>query len=284
VPVMIANGRLSDRSFRRYRRVRRFMRGVLGDVTVFGMQTSEDARRMIALGAHPERVFVTGNVKSDARPDAAGVNDLWQRLLGLAADEAVWIAGSTHRGEDEAVLEAHARARTHALPTRLVLVLAPRHPDRVPEILALVAARGWSAVRRSELPCRRRPDTVIVLDTLGELAQLYSVASVVFVGGSLVPAGGHNMLEAASRRKPVLFGPHTENFRDAAALLLDAGAATLVQDTEDLALALGRLLADPALRAKMGDAGFDAVASRHGAVGETLALVSRFLLSRGASQ
>jgi len=152
----------------------------------------------------------------------------------------------------------------------------------VADVLGLIAALGWSAVRRSELPCRRRADTVIVLDTLGELAQLYSVASVVFVGGSLVPAGGHNMLEPASRRKPVLFGPHTENFRDAAALLLDAGAATLVQDAEDLALALGRLLADPALRAKMGDAGVDAVASRHGAVGETLALVSRFLLPHGA--
>jgi 3-deoxy-D-manno-octulosonic-acid transferase len=118
----------------------------------------------------------------------------------------------------------------------------------------------------------------VVLDTLGELAQLYGVASVVFVGGSLVPVGGHNMLEAALRRKPVLFGPHTENFREAAALLLDAGAAAIVQDADDLAVALQRLLADPALRAKMGDAGFDAVASRHGAVGETLALVSRFLV------
>ena len=278
VPVMIANGRLSDRSFRRYRRVRTFVRRMLGDVTVFGMQTREDARRVIALGADPERVFVTGNVKTDARPDAAGVSDLWQRLLGLAPEEAVWIAGSTHRGEDEAVLEAHARARPSVTPTRLVLVLAPRHLERVPEILALVATRGWSAVRRSQLPCPRSENTVVVLDTLGELAQLYSVASIVFVGGSLVPAGGHNMLEPALRRKPVLFGPHTENFRDAAALLLDAGAAAIVQDAADLAVALQRLLADPALRAKMGDAGFDALAARHGAVGETLALVSRFLL------
>jgi 3-deoxy-D-manno-octulosonic-acid transferase len=278
VPVLIANGRLSDRSFRRYRRVRAFMRRMLHDVTAFGMQTREDARRIIALGADAERVFVTGNVKSDARPDAAGVSELWQRLLGLAPEETVWIAGSTHRGEDEAVLDAHARARRAVTPTRLVLVIAPRHPERVPEILALVSARGWRVVRRSELPCRRTPDTVVVLDTLGELAQLYGVASVVFVGGSLVPVGGHNMLEAALRRKPVLCGPHTENFREAAALLLDAGAAAIVQDADDLAVALQRLLADPALRAKMGDAGFDAVASRHGAVGETLALVSRFLV------
>lgn len=276
IPVMIANGRLSDRSFRRYRRVRAFTRRMLRDVTVFGMQTAEDARRIIALGADPECVVITGNVKTDARPDGAGVNDLWQRLLGLAPDETVWIAGSTHRGEDEAMLEAHARVGD-ASP-KLVLVIAPRHPERVPEILALIAARGWSAVRRSQLPCPRRRDSVIVLDTLGELAQLYTVASVVFVGGSLVPAGGHNMLEPAQRRKPVLFGPHTENFREPAALLLDAGAALAVRGVDDLAAALGRLLADPALRAKMGDAGFDAVSSRHGAVGETLAVLSRVLL------
>lgn len=275
VPVMIANGRLSDGSFRRYRRVRGVTRRMLRDVAAFGMQTAEDARRIIALGADPERVVVTGNIKTDARPDGMGVNDLWQRLLGLAPEETVWIAGSTHRGEDEAVLAAHARARV-AVP-RLVLVIAPRHPERVPEIVALITARGWSAVPRSRLPCPRGRDSVIVLDTLGELAQLYSVASIVFVGGSLVPAGGHNMLEPALRRKPVLFGRHTENFREPAALLLDAGAALLVSDPDDLGAALGRLLADPALRAKMGDAGFDAVSSRHGAVGETLALLSRVL-------
>src|SRR6185503_6942480 len=194
--------------------------------------------------------------------------ELWQRLLGLAPDETVWIAGSTHRGEDEAMLEAHARVRD--VSPRLVLVLAPRHPERVPEIVALIAARGWSAVRRSQLPGPRGRDSVIVLDTVGELAQLYTIASVVFVGGGLVPAGGHNMLEPALRRKPVIFGRHTENFREPAALLLDAGAALAVHDTDDLTLALRRLLVDPALRAKMGEAGFEAVSSRHGAVGETV--------------
>jgi len=203
VPVMIANGRLSDRSFERYRLVRPLIKRVLDDVSVFAMQSPEDARRMIALGARAERVFVTGNIKHDALPDAAGIVDLWRRLLALRADQRVWIAGSTHRGEDEAVLSAH-RAASAEHPG-LVLVLAPRHPERVSETVSLVNARGWSTVKRSELPRGSIGDAVIVLDTVGELAQLYAVADVVFVGGSLVPAGGHNMLEPALRRKLVLF-------------------------------------------------------------------------------
>jgi 3-deoxy-D-manno-octulosonic-acid transferase len=274
-PVMIANGRLSDRSFRRYRRARPFVRRMLGDVTVFGMQTTEDARRVIALGADAERVVVTGNVKTEAPTDPAGIADLWRRLLGLETGATLWIAGSTHRGEDEAVLEAHARLREHV--PGLVLAIAPRHPERVPDIIRLIQARGWPAVRRSQMPRPRPRDAVIVLDTVGELAQCYSVAAAVFVGGSLIPFGGHNMLEPALRRKPVLFGPHIENFREPAALLLDADAAICVHDAHELAAALRRLLTDPALRTKMGDAGFQALASRHGAVRETLDLVSRFL-------
>ncbi|MBI4637816.1 MAG: 3-deoxy-D-manno-octulosonic acid transferase [Candidatus Rokubacteria bacterium] len=275
VPVMIANGRLSDRSFRRYRLVRPLLKPVLANIRVLAMQSDEDARRVIALGASPERVVVTGNMKAEALPDSPGAADLWHRLLGLDPEERVWIAGSTHRGEEEAVLEAHrvlAREVRH-----LVLVIAPRHPERVPEVLDLLATRGWPSVRRSELPQRRRDGAVIVLDTVGELAQLYSIADVVFVGGSLVAAGGHNMLEPALRRKPVLLGPHTENFRESAALLVASGAARVVRDAAELAGEVGRLLSDGDLRAKLGNAGYEAVASRHGAVQETLNLVGRFL-------
>lgn len=276
VPVMIANGRLSDRSYPRYRRVRRLLSSVLGCVTVFAMQSGEDARRVIALGASPERVFVTGNLKHEPTPDLAGSVELWQRLLGLRPGQRLWIAGSTHRGEDEAVLEAHRAARARV--PELGLVLAPRHPERVPEVLGLVAARGWPAVRRSELPRGQTHGAVIVLDTMGELAQLYAIADAVFVGGSLVPVGGHNMLEPALRAKPVLFGPHTQNFREAAALLLASGAGLRVRDASDLGRELVRLLEDAALRAKLGQAGHEAVAARHGAVKETLELVARFLL------
>src|SRR5437870_6132535 len=151
IPVMIANGRISDRSYRRYRLVRRFLASVLADVRVFAMQSDEDARRIIALGAHPERVVVTGNMKADAAVvDPAGAVDLWRRLLALNPDQRVWIAGSTHAGEEELVLEAH-RAALAEFP-ELVLVIAPRHPERTGEVLALLARRSWPSIRRSQLP------------------------------------------------------------------------------------------------------------------------------------
>lgn len=276
VPTMIANGRLSDRSFRRYRLVRSALRGVLDGITVFGMRSDEDARRIIALGAPPERVVVTGNLKNDAPPDPAGAADLWRRLLGLSPEQRVWIAGSTHRGEEEAVMTAHAAAvREHP---RLTLVLAPRHPERVDEVVALVTSRGFRPLRRSELPGGRTTNAVIIVDTVGELAQMYAVADVVFVGGSLVARGGHNVLEPALRRKPVLIGPHTENFREAAALLTQSGGAIVVHDAAALTAELTRLLADPALAARCGDAGFASLVTQHGAVRETLDLVARFLV------
>ena len=279
-PVMIANGRLSDRSFRRYQLVRGFMRDVLGDVNVFAMRSAEDARRVIALGAHPERVFVTGNIKHDvAADDPAGAAELWRRLLGLSKSCPVWVAGSTHQGEEQAVLDAHLAARRR-FPD-LSLVLAPRRPERVAEVADLIRASGAEPVRRSEMAQAREVSggaaRVVVLDTVGELAQLYAVADVVFTGGSLVPAGGHNMLEAAARGKPVLTGPHTENFRESAELLIGCDAARMVRDAAELGDALVTLLADPALRDRLGATGRAAVASRHGAVREILDLAARFL-------
>jgi 3-deoxy-D-manno-octulosonic-acid transferase len=276
VPAMIANGRLSDRSFSRYRLLRGAMGRVLGNVSVFAMQSDEDARRVIALGAPAERVVVTGNLKHEPLPDPAGAADLWHRLLGLSSGQPVWIAGSTHRGEDEAVLEAHRRALAER--PGLVLVLAPRHPERVGEVMGLATRSGFAPVRRSELPTRRHAGTpVIVLDTVGELAQLYSIADVVFVGGSLMPLGGHNMLEPALRGKPVLFGPHTENFREAAAILIAGGGGQVVRDAVELTTELRRLLDDPALRARLGAAAREAAASRHGAARATLDLIARYL-------
>jgi 3-deoxy-D-manno-octulosonic-acid transferase len=277
VPVMIANGRLSDRSYPRYRLARRFMRRVLDGVTVFAMQSDEDARRVIALGARPERVFVTGNLKHEPLPHGSGPVDLWRHLFGLRSGQLVWIAGSTHRGEEEMVLDAH-RSVAARVPG-LALILAPRHPERVPEVLKLLATRGVPAVRRTELPRAASDGAVTVLDTVGELAQLYVLADVVFVGGSLVDIGGHNVLEPALHGKPVLFGPHTQNFRDAAALLLERGGACRVEDAVTLERELDRLIHDAEVRARMGRAAHDAVRASHGAVRETLDLVTRFLVA-----
>lgn len=280
IPAMIANGRISDRSFRRYWLVRAFIRRFLNHISVFAVQSPEDARRIIALGALPERVVVTGNLKTELPPDYAGADSLWRRLLGLTGDEPVWIAGSTHRGEDEIVLDAFVRLR--ARHPSLVLVLAPRHPERVPEVERLIRARGLATVRRTALPQSPGERSVILLDTVGELAQLYQVASVVFVGGSLVPQGGHNVLEPALRHKPVLVGPHTANFRDSVVLLLGAGGAFVVRDSPELETTVDRLLRDPELRQAAGEVAFKAVLDRQGAVRETLELLAQLVGGGGS--
>ena len=277
VPAMIANGRISDRSFRRYHRVRFLTALMLRDISVFAMQSQEDARRIIALGALPERVVVTGNLKTDLAPAEAGGEAVWQRLLGIAEDDLVWIAGSTHRGEEAAVLQAFKRLRVR-FPT-LALLLAPRHPERAAEVERLAAEAGLSTIRRSELPRDRGRHAVVILDTVGELAQIYRVGTVVFVGGSLVPTGGHNMLEPALLRKPVLFGPHTSNFRESAELLLQAEGAVLVAEVSQLEARVGELLSDGDRRRRMGDAALHAIVSRQGAVQQTIELVERYLVA-----
>ncbi len=266
VPAVLANGRISDRSFRRYLRVRGLFRRVLDQVVLFAMQSDEDARRIIAMGARPERVVVTGNLKMEAPRGEAGADRLWRRLLHLG-DEPVWIAGSTHRGEEAAVLDAFLELRRGGAP--LCLILAPRHPERIDEVEALARARGLLPVRRSRI-APGGPGGVILLDSVGELAALYAVADVIFVGGSLVPIGGHNVIEPALHAKPIVFGPHMGNFRDAAALLLRAGAAVQVRGGSDLAPALRGLLGDAGARRRAGEAAWTAVRAHQGACERTL--------------
>jgi 3-deoxy-D-manno-octulosonic-acid transferase len=275
VPVMIANGRVSDRSYPRYRAVRRFLRPVLADVSVFAMQSDEDAQRIIALGAPRARVFVTGNLKHEATPDEAETAERWCWTLGLDVGAPVWIAGSTHRGEEELLLDAHRRLLERVPAARLVL--APRHPERVPEVAELSRRRDFEVVRRSELPRAHRAGALIIVDTVGELASMYSVGAAAFVGGSLVPAGGHNVLEPALRGKPVLFGPHTENFRESVGLLRAGGGGLVVRDSLELATALTRLMTDRDRCAALGSAARGSAASRVGAAHETLELIRRFL-------
>jgi 3-deoxy-D-manno-octulosonic-acid transferase len=280
IPSMIANGRISDRSFRRYRLVRPFMRRVLQQVTVFAMQSEEYARRIKALGAPAERVFVTGSLKAESGPPGTDEAPPWREVLALPPENLVWIAGSTHRGEEALVLDVHRRLAGRI--AGLTLILAPRHPERVAEVERLAGDRGLRSVRRSAIPTPRPEGAIVVVDTVGELASIYAVADLVFVGGSLVPAGGHNVLEPAIRKKPVLFGPHVGNFRESAELLIREGAACSVEDAAALERALERLLGSAELRRRMGMAGFEAVRKGHGAVEKTLALVERFLVPAGA--
>ena len=274
VPAVLANGRISDRSYRRYRLVRRLFRRVLDGVDLFCMQSEEDARRIIRLGARPERVVVTGNLKMEAPSGDAGADQIWRRLLRLG-EAPVVVAGSTHRGEEAAMLDAFLATR-EAVGGGLRLVLAPRHPERLDEVEALVRARGLAVVRRSRLSSGSGNE-VILLDTMGELASLYAAADVVFVGGSLVPSGGHNVVEAALQSKAVVFGPHMENFRDTAALLLREAAAVQVKDGPELATALGRLLTDEPSRHALGRAAWNAVRAHQGACVRTIAALERVL-------
>jgi 3-deoxy-D-manno-octulosonic-acid transferase len=198
--------------------------------------------------------------------------------VGLTGGEPVWIAGSTHHGEETLVLDAFRELRVRH--PSLTLILAPRDPGRIPEVERLLRERNLNGIRRSSLPGNPTGRDVIVLDTVGELAQLYALADVVFVGGSLVPWGGHNMLEPAFCRKPVVFGPYNMNFRESADLLLRSGGAIQVRDGQELLTTIRRLLETPELRERMGEAGFQAVSSRRGAAGQTLELIQRFLMNQ----
>ncbi len=277
--VVIVNARLSERSFRGYQRFRPFIRRVLANVDWVGAQTAQDAERFRALGAPPERVAVAGNLKFESRPPRS--SELNSRL-GEALKESdrgpVVIAASTMPDEEPLVLRAWASVLDRH--PRAMLILAPRHPARFDPVAQLLARGGRKYVRRSELNLSSpllaeqfASAEILLLDTLGELAALFEIADVAFVGGSLVPTGGHNLLEPAFWGKPVLFGPHMNNFQDVAALFKDARAGIEVPDSDGLARELLCLLEDPALRERTGTAARQIVQSQTGALERTLAAV-----------
>jgi len=258
VPVMFVNGRISERSFARYRRANGLLGGFLGrvlhDAALFLMQTPDDAERLRALGAPADRVLVAGNMKYDLAPPLENPLVAWlEQVVEAQKRRPVVVAGSVIEGEERAVLDAFAAVR-HRQPSAL-LVLAPRKPERFADAVRLATDAGWNVVRRSRLPLDhplREGTEVLVLDSVGELAALYRLADLVFVGGSLVPSGGHNILEPAFFSKPPLFGPSMENFREMAGRFLTAGAALQVVNGDELGKAWVRLLEDAALRENMG--------------------------------
>jgi 3-deoxy-D-manno-octulosonic-acid transferase len=282
IPVVLVNGRISQRSFPRYRRVRGFFGRVLQGIRLFCMQTPEDARRILDLGAPPERVHVVGNLKFDlaaADPGGGGTaggadGPAVRQMLGVPPSRPVLVAGSTHRGEEGPVLEAFKAVR-RAVPD-LTLLLAPRHPERLGEVEALLAREGVPWVHRSRLPADVLP-AVILVDTMGELARLYAAGTVVFVGGSLVPIGGHNILEPASHARPVVFGPHMGNFADMARLFLEHQAGVQVREAGMLAEEILRLLREPNLAGRMGENGRTIVGTHRGAGRRTVDLLEAVL-------
>jgi 3-deoxy-D-manno-octulosonic-acid transferase len=273
IPVALANARVSERSFRGYRLTLPLLRPLLRPVTVALAQSEQDAERRVGLGIARGRVRVTGNIKFDAVPAEAAPGVVGE-LRGVAGARPVLLAGSTMPGEDALVLDALV-----ALPEeeRPFLVLAPRHPERAAEVAALVAARGLAVARRTAL-AQAPPDcAVVVLDTIGELAALYQLADVAFIGGSLVPTGGHNPIEPARFGVPTLTGPHVKNFAAVYREFITAGAARVVHSADELAGAVRTWLSDRSAARAAGEAGRQLLARHAGATARTVDALERLL-------
>jgi 3-deoxy-D-manno-octulosonic-acid transferase len=279
IRTALVNGRISIRSIRGYLRVRPLMRTVLAGVDAFSMIGEEDAGRIRSIGAPAGRVVVNGNAKFDrlARATDPSVQRAMARLFGLDRDTPVFVAGSTRGREPAMVLHAFDRIRRR-FPDAL-MVIAPRHLERVGSIVEQVRGHGLDCQLRTALSppqaCRTAP--VVILDTVGELPAAYSIATIVFCGGSLVPLGGQNILEAAAWGKPVLYGPSMEDFADARTLLESSGGGMAVADTDALAREALACLADPGRASAMGRAGEAAVRSCTGAADRHAAVVRRLL-------
>jgi 3-deoxy-D-manno-octulosonic-acid transferase len=267
--IAMVNGRISPRSFPRYRRARPLLRPVLAEIDLFLMQGEAHRERLLEMGAPGDRIRVAGNLKYDTL-EAPETPSALRRALGQDDPDAppLVVAGSTVEGEEEAVLRAFAALRRHH--PRVRLVIAPRRPERFAAAASAVDAAGLAGARRSQLPAGGwHGGDVLVLDTLGELAQVYALATVAFVGGSLVRAGGHNVLEPAAAGRAIVVGPHMENFREIADAFLAEQAMVQVPDAEALADAFVRLFADERARDEMGRRARDLVVRNRGAVERT---------------
>jgi 3-deoxy-D-manno-octulosonic-acid transferase len=283
VPTLIASARISAGSARLFQRLPGLMRAALAANVWIGAQTAADVERFAAIGVAPERLTVVGNIKFDRTLPA----DIYERGALLracyAAGRPVWVAGSTHPAEEPVVLQAHALLRERE--PRALLILAPRHPPRFAAAAAAIAAQGFRCLRRSEFGSDSRAEAVLdsshevlLLDTMGELLDFYAAADAAFVGGSLVPIGGHNLLEPAALGLPVLTGPQQFNSPDVADALAQQGALTTVHDARELAAALANLLGDADRRALKGEAARLALDAHRGALGKLLRLIDTLMV------
>jgi 3-deoxy-D-manno-octulosonic-acid transferase len=281
IPLLLASARLSSRSTARYLRFSGLFGPMLAHNVVVAAQEPTDADRFITLGTEPAATHVTGNVKFDLEVPAGTRERGAAARQQYASGRPVWVAGSTHEGEEEAVLAAHRvvlKAAPHAL-----LVLAPRHPPRFASVAALIEQEGLSCVRRSraDTPERERRAQVLLLDTLGELMDFYACADVAFVGGSLEPIGGHNLLEPAALAVPILTGPSVFNASEIARLLISRGAAAVIEDAGVLGARVAALLADPGAARQMGSRGLACVEANRGSLHRVLALIEPLLQQAG---
>jgi 3-deoxy-D-manno-octulosonic-acid transferase len=277
VPVLLASARLTPKSVSRYRRVRSLFGDAVAQNVTIAAQTSEDAERFVAIGASPARTRAVGNVKFDMQLGEEVLATARKLRAEYLGDRPVWIAGSTHGGEEEQLLAAHAELRQAIAGALLVLV--PRHPQRFASVADLLADRKERFDRRSVAARVRADADVLLVDTMGELAALYAAADVAFVGGSLVPVGGHNLLEPAALGVPVITGPYTANSAEIARELMLRGGAVQVADAHTLANVLSQFFSDPDMRRRAGARGREFVEAHRGTVARLVELIDPLLLA-----
>ncbi len=266
IPALLANGRMSERSFRFYRRVRFYMAPVLNLFRVVGVQAPVYAQRMIEMGADENRVLVGGNLKCDQDYHTLSPEERRELAQSFGWDVSsvrILVAGSTHEGEEEIVFRAFQGL--YEKDASLRLVVAPRDPRRSDRVFALAAGMGFSCARRSSV-ANGQPGVVLIMDTMGELKKTYAVGEAAFVGGSLIRDGGHNPLEPAAQQKPVFFGPHMEDFPEVSRLLLESGGARTVRDGEQLYEEWKKTLEDPRHARRMGQNALEAWTSGRGSL------------------
>jgi 3-deoxy-D-manno-octulosonic-acid transferase len=274
IPVLLANGRMSIRSAKGYQKLSGLTKSVMTELSAIAAQSEADGQRFVDLACPKENVLVTGSVKFDVsipealKSDAIALRTQW-------AGRPSFIAASTHQGEDEQVLAAFAKIK-HAYPDAL-LVLVPRHPERFDQVAKLIEDKGYEYIRRSSAQSVSSHCDVLLGDTMGELLLLYGCVDVAFVAGSLVPRGGHNMLEPAAWAVPVLSGPHLFNFQAISELLMAAGAMTIVADSDALALKVINLFADRKQALKMGELAETVVSQNRGALDKQFALIQSLM-------
>ena len=296
---LIINGRISPDAFKGYRRFRFVMKRVLSNVDLFCMQSDEDAERIREIGASSGSVTVTGNMKYDQKfiemdEDAISAK---MRLYGIGKGDKVIVAGSTHPGEDEAIISAYLdcfkdKKNPPSPPfnkggkggfssEKLRLIIVPRHIERAADIEKLVKAKGLDVIRRTGLRNSEKNDvphrTVIVVDTIGELSTLYSIATVVIIGGSFIPHGGQNPLEAMHYRKPLIFGKYMFNFKQITEEILENGAGLMIEDNDSLKVALQGLLNNSSKQQEMGEKGYHIITKNRGAVERNIAIIEKFI-------
>lgn len=274
IPIVLNNGKISQVSFARYKKILPFFRQILDRISFFCMQTQEDKNKLLALGIASEKILVTGNTKFDCWEKGL-TNKEPLKNWDIEGRSPIIVAGSTHPKEEEIILESFKEI-TQKFP-EAILILAPRHPERTPEIENLIKEKGYSHIRRTKMDSSKVKEQIILVDVIGELSKIYSVADIVFVGGSLVPIGGHNLLEPAFLSKPIITGPYTFKQKEMVELLKKGEGLAQVGNKEELKEKFIELLSSPEKRKELGENAYKTAMSNQGAARKNFEVIEKML-------